>query len=160
MSGDFQPMTANRTVTHLEGTDFQKSRAFSPAVVGLNQRSATRRSIHQNPARDVSGWKISMQRVDHSVKLCSSRNSDRNPGRRGGVTGRAVHGKLSVFRTGRAPVDLKMPRRARAIARQLFKSSLVLTLWSRSYPRIIFYCRFRSRALLGSVCWQIGDWTH
>ena len=26
-------MTANRTVTHLEGTDFQKSRAFSPAVV-------------------------------------------------------------------------------------------------------------------------------
>jgi hypothetical protein len=34
-----------------------------------------------------------MQRVDHSVKLCSSRNSDRNPGRRGGVTGRAVHRK-------------------------------------------------------------------
>jgi enamine deaminase RidA (YjgF/YER057c/UK114 family) len=33
ISGDFQPMTANRTVTHLEGTDFQKSRAFSPAVV-------------------------------------------------------------------------------------------------------------------------------
>jgi 2-iminobutanoate/2-iminopropanoate deaminase len=26
-------MTADRTVTHLEGTDFQKSRAFSPAVV-------------------------------------------------------------------------------------------------------------------------------
>jgi hypothetical protein len=33
MSGDFQPMTANRVVIHLEGTDFQKSRAFSPAVV-------------------------------------------------------------------------------------------------------------------------------
>jgi enamine deaminase RidA (YjgF/YER057c/UK114 family) len=30
---DFQPMTADRTVIHLEGTDFQKSRAFSPAVV-------------------------------------------------------------------------------------------------------------------------------
>src|ERR1700746_2644405 len=29
----FQPMTADRTVIHLEGTDFQKSRAFSPAVV-------------------------------------------------------------------------------------------------------------------------------
>jgi hypothetical protein len=29
----FQPMTADRTVTRLEGTDFQKSRAFSPAVV-------------------------------------------------------------------------------------------------------------------------------
>ena len=26
-------MTADRTVTHLEGTDFQKSRAFSPAIV-------------------------------------------------------------------------------------------------------------------------------
>ena len=26
-------MTADRTVIHLEGTDFQKSRAFSPAVV-------------------------------------------------------------------------------------------------------------------------------
>ena len=26
-------MTADGTVTHLEGTDFQKSRAFSPAVV-------------------------------------------------------------------------------------------------------------------------------
>ena len=26
-------MTADRTVTHLEDTDFQKSRAFSPAVV-------------------------------------------------------------------------------------------------------------------------------
>jgi enamine deaminase RidA (YjgF/YER057c/UK114 family) len=25
-------MTADRTVTHLEGTDFQKSRAFSPAI--------------------------------------------------------------------------------------------------------------------------------
>ena len=31
--GGFQPMTADRTVFHLEGTDFQKSRAFSPAVV-------------------------------------------------------------------------------------------------------------------------------
>jgi 2-iminobutanoate/2-iminopropanoate deaminase len=29
----FQPMTVDRTVTHLEGTDFQKSRAFSPAIV-------------------------------------------------------------------------------------------------------------------------------
>jgi enamine deaminase RidA (YjgF/YER057c/UK114 family) len=28
----FRPMT-DRTVTHLEGTDFQKSRAFSPAIV-------------------------------------------------------------------------------------------------------------------------------
>ena len=26
-------MTTNRTVIHLEGTDFQKSRAFSPAVI-------------------------------------------------------------------------------------------------------------------------------
>src|SRR5438552_14726657 len=26
-------MTAERTVIHLEGTDFQKSRAFSPAIV-------------------------------------------------------------------------------------------------------------------------------
>ena len=26
-------MTAERTATHLEGTDFQKSRAFSPAVI-------------------------------------------------------------------------------------------------------------------------------
>jgi hypothetical protein len=26
-------MTVDRTVTHLEGTDFQKSRAFSPAIV-------------------------------------------------------------------------------------------------------------------------------
>ena len=26
-------MTADRTVIHLEGTDFQKSRAFSPAIV-------------------------------------------------------------------------------------------------------------------------------
>src|SRR6201981_1571826 len=33
VDGGFQPMTADRTVIHLEGTDFQKSRAFSPAVV-------------------------------------------------------------------------------------------------------------------------------
>jgi 2-iminobutanoate/2-iminopropanoate deaminase len=26
-------MTTDRTVTHLEGTDFQKSRAFSPGIV-------------------------------------------------------------------------------------------------------------------------------
>ena len=31
--GGFQPMTADRTVIDLDGTDFQKSRAFSPAVV-------------------------------------------------------------------------------------------------------------------------------
>ena len=34
----------------------------------------------------------------------------------------------------------------------VFKSSLVQTLWSGSYPEITFSRRFPSRVLLGSVC--------
>src|SRR6516225_1203307 len=54
-----------------------------------------------------------------------------------------------------------MPRRARAIACQLFKSSLAQTLWSGSYPAITFSGRFPSRVafgvgLLANWGWRLG----
>src|SRR5262249_54283074 len=43
------------------------------------------RPVRQNPSRNVSRRKISVQRADHGVEFCPPWNSDRNPRRRGGV---------------------------------------------------------------------------
>jgi 2-iminobutanoate/2-iminopropanoate deaminase len=147
-------MTANRNVIHLEGTDFQKSRAFSPAVVTEGGKIVW--LAGQTALYDLDGKSIAhdfeaqvrtcfalidrtLNRVggkladlvtmtvsindprngDRFIKIrhemfpdgkfpcsalitvsnfCSLWNSDRNSGRRGGVTGPAVRRELSNVR--------------------------------------------------------------
>jgi hypothetical protein len=45
-------MTADRTVTHLEGTDFQKSRAFSLIIHRPTAAAAKRRAIASTSANE------------------------------------------------------------------------------------------------------------
>jgi len=76
---------ANEALDHCK--EYANSARRSCHHDGLDQRSATRRPIHQDPAQNVSRRKISVQRPDHSVQFCAPRNPDRNPRNRSGVMG-------------------------------------------------------------------------
>ena len=68
-------MTADRTVTHLEGTDFQKSRAFSPAIVTQGGKIVW--LAGQTALTDLDGKSI-VHDFEAQARTCFARSASTN----------------------------------------------------------------------------------